>query len=368
MTYGLNRALPMTVIGFILGAGFVIVLRSLQQMDNVWDPQIGLIVGGLIATIFFLWGIGAYSPRMSEHHVPEPEEDEFGNEIAVDDHHHETETPGAILTSTVWTVAFWTMVIFGVLLIFSALPGGFGYTVSTDPAANANANGFFEFNWFGTQVFVSKLAAFVVFVAITMFSLFVAAWVMAKGLISLNHGVREVKTVGNQPLTPLMAIGPSGAVAALPSGEGPAAVYTTPPRRVRRPENPGPFGWTTWRGRQLLSFGKAMILDEPTPAHRRSTGERIRAIAIPLLVFIVLYWLFYEAAIGWIMPQTAPITVPPGITFGPYVFRILNSFVAVLLIVLLIFRTRWVLHIIGTVARFFARVLRGIPAFLFQRD
>src|SRR5687768_354932 len=139
MTYGLNRALPMTVIGFLLGAGFVILLRALQGMDEIWHAQIGLIVGGVVAAIFFLWGIGAFSSKMAEHHVPEPGEDEFGNELPVEDHHHE-DASGAVLTSTIWTVAFWTMVIFAGLLIFAALPGGFGYTVSADAAANANAN------------------------------------------------------------------------------------------------------------------------------------------------------------------------------------------------------------------------------------
>lgn len=359
MTYGLNRALPMTVIGFLLGAGFVILLRALQGMDEVWHAQIGLIVGGVVAAIFFLWGIGAYSSKMAEHHVPEPGEDEFGNELPVEDHHHHEEVPGAVLTSTIWTVAFWTMVIFAGLLIFAALPGGFGYTVSADAAANANANGYFPLQWAnGETLFVSKLAAFIVFVAITMISLFGASWLIAKGLFSLNANIKEVKAVGNQPLTPLMSLGSgSAAVAALPSGEA----VTLAPAPAYTPVKRGPIGG-------FFHFIWSMLLDEPTPAHRRPTGQRIARLAVLFVTFAVLYWVFYEAAVGWIMPQTQPITVPPGITFGPYVFRMLNSFMAVLLIVLLIFRTRWLLHIIGVVARFLARVLRGIPAFLFQRD
>lgn len=359
MTYGLNRALPMTVIGFLLGAGFVILLRALQSMDEIWHAQIGLIVGGVVASIFFLWGIGAFSSRMAAHHVPEPGEDEFGNELPVEDHHHDQEVPSAVLTSTIWTVAFWTMVIFAGLLIFAALPGGFGYTLSADAAANANANGFFPLQWVnGETLFVSKLAAFIAFVAFTMLSLFGMSWLIAKGLFSLNANIKEVKVVGNQPLTPLMSLGSgSSAVAALPSGET-VAVEPTP---AYTPVKRGPIGG-------FFHFMWSMLLDEPTPAHRRTTGQRITRLAILFGLMLVLYFVFYEALIGWIMPQTGEMTVPPGIRFGPYMFRIFNSIVSAVLIVLLLLRTRWVLHIIGATARFLARVLRGIPAFLFQRD
>jgi hypothetical protein len=190
-----------------------------------------------------------------------------------------------------------------------------------------------------------------------MLSLFGASWLIAKGLFSLNANIKEVKAVGNQPLTPLMSLGSGSAVAALPSGETvavePAPAYT--------PVKRGPIGG-------FFHFIRSMLLDEPTPAHRRSAGERFRKVAILLGLMVVLYFVFYEVAIGLIMPQPAEMSVPPGITFGPYMFRIFNSIVSAVLIALLLLRTRWVLHIIGSVARFLARVLRGIPAFLFQRD
>lgn len=357
MTYGLNRALPMTILGFILGAGFVILLRGLQQMDEIWHPQIGLIVGGVVATVFFFWGIGGLSPALAEHHVPEPEEDEFGNEIPVEAHHHDEETPTSILTGTVWTVSFWTMVLFAALLFFAALPGGFGYTVSLDAAANANANGFFALQLAGGQtIFVSKIVAFAVFFAITMFSLYIAALLIARAFAGMSHGLKEVKAAGDQPLTPLLSMSSGSAVAALPSGEGEAvAVPAAPSRRVRKPVNPGAFGWMRWRTAQLLAFIKAMLLDEPTPAHRRSTGERLRKLAILFGTMAVLYVIFWEAAIGWIFPQ-------------PFLMRFVLSISNAILIPLLILRFRWILHIIGVVARFSARVMRGIPTFLFQRD
>ncbi|NOG50228.1 MAG: hypothetical protein HND48_12970 [Chloroflexi bacterium] len=153
MGYGLNRAVPMAVIGFVAGAGLVILLRALQHMDEVWDAQIGLIAAGFFGVVFFLWGIGGFSSKMAAHHVHEPGLDELGNEIEVaDDHHHEEEKPVAILSGQVWTVAMWTLALFAGLLLFASLPNGLGYTISGDPAANTNANAFIDFNLFGTTV------------------------------------------------------------------------------------------------------------------------------------------------------------------------------------------------------------------------
>lgn len=358
MVYSINRAFPLAVFGFVIGAGGVLLLRSLQNLDPVWSPQIGLVIGGLVASLFFLWGIGAYSSAMAAHHVPEPEEDEFGNELPVEDHHHDDETPTSILGNQVWTVAFWVMVLFIGLLFFASLPGGFGYTVSNDPAANTNANGFFEFNWFGTQVYVSKLVAFILFVGFTIASLYVAAGLIARVFFSLNAGVKETQAVGNQPLQSIYApLGAGSAVAALPSGETAAPVEAAPEPAKKR----GLIGG-------FIHFVFSMLVDEPTPAHRRSTGERLSRVALLAVVFVVLYWLHYEALIGWIMPQTGEMTVPPGITFGPYMFRMFNAFMAALTITLLVLRTRWVIYIIGRVARFGAWVLRKLPEFLFQRD
>ncbi|MFZ2878234.1 MAG: hypothetical protein WA009_01735, partial [Phototrophicaceae bacterium] len=64
---------------------------------------------------------------------------------------------------------------------------------------------------------------------------------------------------------------------------------------------------------------------------------------------------FYEVAIGLVMAQ-------------PYGLRILLSLVNAAVVALLILRPKLVLFTVGRIARFAARVLRGLPAFLFQRD
>ncbi|MBK9123144.1 MAG: hypothetical protein IPM16_08485 [Chloroflexi bacterium] len=312
MGYGLNRAVPMSVIGFVAGAGLVILLRALQSMDEVWDAQLGLISAGFFGVVFFLWGIGSFSSEMAAHHVHEPEEDEFGNEIEVaDDHHHGEEKPVEILSGQVWTVAMWSIVLFAGLLLFASLPNGLGYTVSGDPAANANANAFIEFNLFGTTVQLSKLVALVIFGVVTMVSLVVAAGGIAYALFGMNRGLKTVQAIGNQPLT-AAALG-SGVAGALPAGE------------------------------------------QAEPAPQPNVVQRLRPIVTFVVLFVVLYVLFYEVAIGLVMAQ-------------PYWLRIMLSAVNAAIFALLILRPKLVLFTIGRIARFTARVLRGLPAFLFQRD
>ncbi|MBK8135100.1 MAG: hypothetical protein IPK52_04550 [Chloroflexi bacterium] len=374
MGYSLNRAVPLAVIGFVAGAGFVILLRMLQSMDEVWHPQLGLVIGGLFAAVFFLWGIGALSPSMAGHHVQEPEEDEFGNELPVEDHHHVVETPASILSDQIWTIAFWTMILFIGLLFFAALPGGFGYTVSSDAAANANTNGFFPIDTGnGNTLYVSKLVAFIVFAAITMASLFGAAWLIARGFFSLNRGIKEAKAEGNRPLEPLFQpLGAGSAVAALTSGEGApqiAAAVIQPP--AAKPSAPmrqysgfsewapaalfGSIGWIFGKLGQLVRFHLNMIFDEPTPAHKHTTAERLKSLVLFVVVIAILHVLFYEVLVGLVLPQ-------------PYWLRIVASFGSAVMVTLLIFRTKWVLFIIGRVARFSAWILRALPEFLFQRD
>lgn len=373
MGYSLNRAVPLAIIGFVAGAGFVILLRSLQSMDEVWNPQLGLVIGGLFAAVSFLWGIGALSPSMAGHHVQEPEEDEFGNELPVEDHHHADETPASILSEQIWTITFWTMILFACLLFFAALPGGFGYTVSSDAAANTNTNGFFPIDTGnGNTLYVSKLVAFILFAALTMVSLFGAAWLIARGFFSLNRGIKEVKAEGNQPLAPLFqALGAGSSVAALGSGEAsPQTAVSVPvieakPRAPQRVYNGffdwffaaifGSIGWVFGKVGQFIRFNLNMIFDEPTPAHRHSNGQRLRSLVLVVVTVAILHVLFYEIFVGLVMAQ-------------PYVLRIIASFMSAVLVTLLIFRTKWVLFILGRIARFSAWVLRALPEFLFQRD
>ncbi len=309
MGYSMTRAIPMGIIGFVLGAAFVVLLRGLQQMDELWSAQLGLTIGGLFAAIFFLWGIGALSGKMAAHEVHEPEDDEFGNELPVEEHHHDDLTPVGILQEQIWSIAFWVSVVAIGAFAFAALPGGLGYTLSTDAAANANTNGYFAMEIPGGDVLVvSKIVVFVVFVVFTMISLFGASWLFSKALLGLTVGIKTVKAEGNQPLNVLPASSNAGLLTA---GEGGEAVAVAQP-----------------------SFNR-------------------RKLVIAIITGLVLLWLFYEALIGWII-KTSPM-------------REMLSISNAILLPILIFYTRQVLWAVGRVARWTAKVLRGLPAFLGQK-
>jgi|GEM_PF-1979603 len=358
MGYSMTRAIPMGIIGFVLGAAFVVLLRGLQQMNEVWNTQLGLTMGGLFAAIFFLWGIGALSGKMAAHVIHEPEEDEFGNELPVEEHHHDEPTGAGILQEQVWAVAFWVSVVAIGAFAFAALPGGLGYTISTDAAANANNIGYFTMDLpGGNTVVVSQLLVFVIFVVFTMISLFGAAWLFSKALFGLNSGIKTVKVVGNQPLMPLLGTANSSA-GLLASGEGVAEVShpvtavkaeATEPKSLLWALISAPFHWL----RVALGFIFKMLVDEADSEPKRTTLGRLSKILQLLITAFILYFLFYEALVGWI------IKVEPD--------RTMASLTSAIMIPLLIFRTRWILYIVGLSARFGVWLLRGLPNFLGQK-
>ena len=82
---GLQRALPYMLVVFVLSLVLVYAVRSLQNMDPVWandttteGAQVGLVLAAFASMGAFLWGIGAFDPKMSEHgdHAEEHEVEE----------------------------------------------------------------------------------------------------------------------------------------------------------------------------------------------------------------------------------------------------------------------------------------------------
>ena len=81
---GLARAIPALIVGFIASLAFVYALRSLQNMEPVWmnaetseGAQVGLVLAAFVCMGAFMWGVGAFDPKMSEHgeHADEHEDD-----------------------------------------------------------------------------------------------------------------------------------------------------------------------------------------------------------------------------------------------------------------------------------------------------
>ena len=89
---GLSRAIPAMIIGFIGSLAFVYALRVLQNMDPVWmnadsteGAQVGMVLAAFVSMATFMWGVGAFDPKMSEHgdHADEHEEEAPEKEFAL---------------------------------------------------------------------------------------------------------------------------------------------------------------------------------------------------------------------------------------------------------------------------------------------
>ncbi len=87
---GLGRAIPALIIGFIASLAFVYAVRTWQDMDPVWTntessegAQVGMVLATFVCMGAFMWGVGAFDPKMSEHgehtndHEQEAPEKEF---------------------------------------------------------------------------------------------------------------------------------------------------------------------------------------------------------------------------------------------------------------------------------------------------
>ncbi len=90
---GLSRAIPAMIVGFIASLALVYGLRVVQDMEPVWmnaetseGAQVGLILAAFVSMGTFMWGVGAFDPKMSEHgdhHADEHEEAAPESEFAL---------------------------------------------------------------------------------------------------------------------------------------------------------------------------------------------------------------------------------------------------------------------------------------------
>jgi Na+-transporting methylmalonyl-CoA/oxaloacetate decarboxylase gamma subunit len=212
---GLQRAIPAGLIGFAFGGLLVLILRTLQNMDPVWDAEVALVVIPFTVLAFFIWGMGAFNPSLNEHaHAPgEHDHDaahasdsaivatEAGEKAlaAHDDHSAAAETeepPVGILTSQLWLVATLSILLFLGIFAFATLPGS-PFLQQTDEA-EASVAAFETEQTFllplGVGEFqASQLTVFLGFVAFTLVSIFVAAVVLWTLVNGLHHNVKQVK-------------------------------------------------------------------------------------------------------------------------------------------------------------------------------
>lgn len=188
MQPGLQRAIPISIMGFMLGILVVFLLRAAQNVQPAWDAGVALTLASFSAAFFFVWGMGAFNPKMSEHGV--------GHDHA-DEEHSETEEdvpPRQMLSSGIWSVTFWTIVVLVVVGVIAFLPGLPTINIAHDPVAQPNKIGFIDMELFGQPVQVSELVFFILFFAWTILSLAIVAALIGGGFWLLSRETTRNRT------------------------------------------------------------------------------------------------------------------------------------------------------------------------------
>ncbi|MEO8608720.1 MAG: hypothetical protein ABI690_12595 [Chloroflexota bacterium] len=119
MQPGLARAVPSGIVGFAGGALLAILIRLAQGLDpNPAAPYAfvgpAFVLGAFISAGVFVWGMGAFDPKMSVH-------GEHAEQALAKP---EPETPSQILSGYTWQILTWTTVLILVVAIFAFLPSG----------------------------------------------------------------------------------------------------------------------------------------------------------------------------------------------------------------------------------------------------
>jgi hypothetical protein len=97
-----------------------------------------------------------------------------------------------------------TLTILVLIAIVALIPGGPGINITNDPLGAPTGNGYFAFNFFGTELVFTKLAFFAIFVIWTVVSLALAGGTIALLMAFVAREVRSVKGKAPSPeaLTP----------------------------------------------------------------------------------------------------------------------------------------------------------------------
>lgn len=364
MQPGLSRAIPMAILGFMFGALLVIVIRGLQGLDPIWAPGPGIIIAAITMAGFFVWGIGAFDPRLSVHG------DEEAEEVVHEELAAEADKPTSILVTYTWQITTLLLLFLVIIVGFALLPGGLALTQTVVPDASTSMVSYADvpLPFGGPTIQVSTLVIFVVFVIWSLISLVAVAALFAFALSYVSRGLTEIKLAGD-------------GTAALTAGGG---AESTPPddRKTIISILQLVIVWTI-SYIVLFALINLIMPDRQIPLlnwFMDSAGQLtflafLGALIISLVVLrppvaalvfifttIILYYFFYFVAIGLIFPQPEF----PGLSIfldsqGQLIFL---SLVNAILFALIILRPMLVLQTLGRVAKWLAHVLRSVPRFL----
>ncbi len=185
---GIARAVTMGIEGFMVGALLVIIVRGLQNLDPIWSPGPGIVFMAFFAAAFFVWGIGAFDPRMSVH-AEGPED--LPRVEAVMEEVEKAATPGNLMGTDLWRVAFLTIVVLVAIFGVATIPNFLTLQTVGDPEGDAAAVGYVpvQLPFGGPEIMVSEMVFFALFILWTLLSLAIAAGLIGLLIYFLSRGV-----------------------------------------------------------------------------------------------------------------------------------------------------------------------------------
>lgn len=203
---GISRAIPGALFGLAAGAFAVYVLRAVSGIEPYWDPGVALVLAPFTMIAGWMWGIGAFNPKLSEH-------GEHAEETALasaEEHAHteDQESPIGILLSQIWKIFTFPLLAFLVFFALAALPTGL--QVETTDIADASTAAFandvvLELPILGT-VETTQLVMFLGFVVFAIVSLLVFAGIIG---FLLYMGSQQVAVAQQMEVTPRQTTPPA---------------------------------------------------------------------------------------------------------------------------------------------------------------
>lgn len=425
---GLGRAIWFGILGFMLGALFVTLIRTLQQLNPLWDSGVGIIIGFLFSVFFFTWGIGAFNLKLSAH----------GEGPEIEKIHHDLEKkasePGFVLSSAVWQLGGLLLLVLLAIFTFAAFPGGLALTTTITPGASTTMIGYIPVTIAGQTLQVSTLVVFILFIAFVLLSLTAIGGGLAMLVFRYDRSYRQ-SVAEAKAAAALGAGAPAGLLSAPESAPAVSAVAAAKPVVIALPKwlryllvfgsllyfaNFPPMALTNaqvplaavWPMLWLLFLASGVVLFlEIVPAAARPIDAVVKyvlaALAAHVVIGLAASWFatqtgmvidpFFAAVIaiiGQVLALAAPAAVLRrdarmgvlarySITFAVLyaVFfyaaigliipqepaKTVLSVANALLFVAVIWRLSWLLGLLGQGAALLARLLRWLPKFLFQR-
>jgi hypothetical protein len=111
---GLARAVPMGILGFLVGGLLAFVIRTLQGLDSSGLVGSAMVLGAFISAGAFVWGMGGFDAKMQVH----------GDHAHEEPEKPEVTTFAGMLGAHVWTTAFWLTVGTVIIGAIAFLPQG----------------------------------------------------------------------------------------------------------------------------------------------------------------------------------------------------------------------------------------------------